>query len=389
MRASVLRRLGYYGSQSSRAFVGKVAMRPPQCRAVPKLFRGGVICAFVLPLAIISVPEKKATFKLPKGVSRKYDQAARDVIEYTNWEKTLLSCDEEKFREVIGYIAYCKLHVPELIPVINQFNTEGLLHRIIRKDIADAELFLKSGSKGKFKPTWLGIYNETIGLDNLPDIRRAFYILGDYTRGPDRYGDVYEYFIDNIKKPENRAEIFEGLLDLSPSPYVFRCIQKYNVTGKLISPRYSKYAYKFSNFKYLADNDMVDPSGVVDYLEVAVNSTDNSPEDKRQILTYLLALNPDPSAKRAMTFALRDLLKNATEREMRFISSLIKRIGYEFTAEEKNKFQADANQSYKKLKYYEGFEAAEALAKYIRKNHPEFGVISLDPSKRKRRDDDD
>ncbi|AYV83384.1 MAG: hypothetical protein Hyperionvirus6_65 [Hyperionvirus sp.] len=70
MRVSGLRRLVYYGLQSSRAFVSKVAMRAPPCRVVPKLFRGGVICAFAAAAA--AVPMTAAIHSI--GNSKYHDQ---------------------------------------------------------------------------------------------------------------------------------------------------------------------------------------------------------------------------------------------------------------------------------------------------------------------------
>ncbi|AYV83712.1 MAG: hypothetical protein Hyperionvirus10_48 [Hyperionvirus sp.] len=381
IQTAVSRRLVYYGGRMNRF---KVFAKGP------KIFSAGFVCAaaVVLPMAAIAVPEKKAVSKLPPGISKDYHTQAIDFIRYTNWKKTLENCNEEKFREVLGYIAYCKRNVPALIPVINSLNMKRLLLMIRHNDKIEAKALKKVGLPIKPIPTWLSILNETIGLDNLPDISEAYNIFGGMIYGGDGMDRSSEYFLDNIKKKENRIKILGTLLESERHPNIFQYIKKYNMEQKIIFPKYSKYAYNYSNFKYLADNDLIDPVAVVDYMEVAGASNENSPEDKRQILGYLLILNPHRSAKRSMTLMLLNSMQGKIKEERMFVSSLIKAIGYKFRREEIKKFEADLNVAYKKLNYYASKNEANGFVEYLKSEHAEFSHLHLEGASRYKVADD-
>ncbi|AYV80763.1 MAG: hypothetical protein Harvfovirus6_13 [Harvfovirus sp.] len=369
-----MRRLVYFARQIKRFPFSGIPRRSKSSTRV--------ICALALPVALIP-------FRQNTSAKQKYHIAATDFIQYTSWENILENCPEEKFREILGYIAYCQRNVPELIPT---WNSNQLIYKIRDKDRDEATITAKlNGSTKIIKPKWLSILNETIGLDNLnTNIYESYLIFRGLPNNPETL-ELCDYFFDNIKKPANRLKLLEELLKEPPNELTFKYIQKYNTSDKIIFRDYSKYAYNSRNFKYFADKGLIDPTAVIDYMQVALNNSEFTAENRRQILKYLLALNPDPSVKPAMKFMLLDAMREKIERERKFISSLIKTIDYEFTDEEKKKFRDDLNSGYKRLRYYESKVEAKGFTEYIRSNHPELGSIYLDEGIRKRKhyyDDD-
>ncbi|AYV81886.1 MAG: hypothetical protein Harvfovirus73_4 [Harvfovirus sp.] len=324
---------------------------------------------------IAALPEKK---QLPKNVTQQYHDTATEFIRYRHWTKLLLDMDEKNIRDILGYLRYCVDHAPELHEIIRENDLNPFLYKIINADIRE-ECKMKQEGKKPLKPKFLAIVNETLKLENMVHLESTLSHLIDQSLY-DNVSGVVDYVIANIQRSDLHKLFLNEILKRRSNPTLFNYIKQINAKNKIVMQGYAAYAYKYEDFLYFAENNLIDPENVVAYMENAVASDENSLEGKRSIIRYLLALNPHPSVKHAMTLSLISSIQKGIRYnpEPKGLSHMINVIDYEFTQEESEKFAEELNEIYNNFHGYntEGHKKEmKLLIEYLQKNHPKVGLI--------------
>lgn len=325
--------------------------------------------AAAVPVLVTSIDKKSSSTSAI--TEKKYRDDVIDFIENENWEQILLNfdSDEKKFRETLRCLKYGK-NIPDIKELVDMADLNRLLTDILSRD--DPKKQLK----------WLTILNEELGLDNVKDLIDIFHGPTTIKKGTYSYSDldksVINYMISSLKNQESRVKFLRRMQQFSPSDEAFKLIQKcHSEYGfKIVTLNYSNYARRYDYFEYLANHDLIDPSHVVEYMDIALSSDHNTPRNKRAIANYLVTLNPHPSVKKIMTFNLiQSIQYQSDKKKKRFISNIIKLVNYEFTSEDSELLRKNINDSYGKLKMEDSRTEAVNFIKYLEQNHPNLGVV--------------
>ncbi|AYV84647.1 MAG: hypothetical protein Hyperionvirus32_14 [Hyperionvirus sp.] len=181
-----------------------------------------------------------------------------------------------------------------------------------------------------------------------------------------------EPLIESIDDPNLLEEIMVTAKKCPVSNGVFSVVKKI-IMKRRIDGNYSKNIVNFDNFAWLAERDLIDSSDVVDYFNTVLRGKDFQESDQKEILRYLIKLNP--LARREISIGILEVmgLTNNVEKR-RFLSGMIKDIGYKFTKEERKELFHQIYVGMGQLRYTASRVAAKSFIEYIRTEHPEIDL---------------
>ncbi|AYV80762.1 MAG: hypothetical protein Harvfovirus6_12 [Harvfovirus sp.] len=354
-----MRRFSFIVRQSCRLLT-PVASRIP--RRIPE--RSLFLRKFVtLTTAAASIPIIAAI--TPQNPS--YHAKAIDYIKNEEWDIYLESPEkyQRSFTKTLEYLRYCQQHSPELKTIFIDIDFEKLIYKLIALDTTANKIH------------YLKIFSDTFGFDNLPKPMKIFYKILRDTNIP-WLSPISAYIFSNIHNEASQKEILTILSAASHNREMFEIIKIIISTSKtkIIVPGYSKYADSYNNFYYFASRNLIDPAETDQYFEKIMYSSDCTPRQTRRTLDYLIALNPDPSAKKALTLITLNVIQyyGTTEERKTFLSSLIDTIDYTFTEEEAKIFSEAVGTSYNALKNHQSKTDAQNFIQYISSSHPKLGI---------------
>ncbi|AYV80761.1 MAG: hypothetical protein Harvfovirus6_11 [Harvfovirus sp.] len=336
--------------------------------AVPlrrKILAVSVAAATALPIT--------ASTLTPKAL---YHDQATNYIDNTEWEHYLESPEKhpKDFIKTLSYLRYCQQNAPNLKEILDDVNFEKLINKLIDLDL------LANKNSAKFNPQHLKIFDDVFGFENLPNPMKIFELLLTHRR-LSLCPMIYTEIFSRVFNEDLRKQIVALLTSYDPDGTRFQLIKKMisESKNKIMVPGYSKYAYSYENFCFFASNDIVDSSETDKYFETILSYPSFSQRHTRKILNYLLALNPDLSAKKALTMILLNKIQDvATMERKTFLSSLVNKIDYPFSHQESIELTEALNESYNQLRSSDSKFRAKGFINYLSSSHPKIGIIVND-----------
>ncbi|AYV82732.1 MAG: hypothetical protein Hyperionvirus2_100 [Hyperionvirus sp.] len=312
----------------------------------------------------------------------KYHTTAVNFIENEPWDLYLTNPEKDLklFTKTLEYARYCNDNVPKLKEMFTTINFKSIIYKLIYLDNKEQE------AKENYPKNYLKIFHDNFGFDNVPNITNICTevinsVGGWQYQGQIQYSIQWQFLQNNlfpyIHDEASRKSIIAKLVSITPTDRLFELI-KTVISGsktQIIVDGYVNFSNTYENFQFFASRDLIDASKTVEYLDKVVSNIPSRLQVYK-ILDYLITLNPDESAKKAMTLLIIQKMEGDTTEDWKtFLSCLIDKIDYTFTEDDTEKLTKALNDSYEKLRNKETKTRAMNLIRYISVKHPKLGVI--------------
>ncbi|AYV80580.1 MAG: hypothetical protein Harvfovirus3_25 [Harvfovirus sp.] len=257
---------------------------------------------------------------------------------------------------------------------INYGNFMWLAERklIDPKDVADyLSVVMKSKDFDEHKMK--EILNHLMKLNPLDEFSRCNAIFsGLYLCENDSDYSLFQPLIETISDAKLLAQIITAVNKRPLSNGAFTLVKKI-ITKKRIEGNYSRYVSNFDNFAWFTERDLINSYDVVDYFQTVLGGKDFREDEVKEISRYLIKLNP--LARGEMTIGILEVMERTDDVEKRrFLSQMIRDIGYKFSKEERGELYSRLYDGVSQLQWSHSRTVARSFIQFIRTEHPEIDL---------------